>query len=257
MIAQCLDGRVALITGAGGDIGRAIARAFAAEGAAVAVADIDAEAATGTVAAIRADGNGDRAIAVGCDVARAADAEAAVGATVAAFGALHVLVNNAAVFPAKATLPEIAPEVWDRAFAVNVGGAFLMSKYALPEIARAGGGAVIHVASQMGRVGNPGQAVYCATKGALLTLAKAMALDHAGENIRVNTLSPGGIATPGMAAKWGDMATAERLWGQLRHPIGRLGRVEEVARAAVFLASDAASFMTGADLLIDGGYTAW
>jgi len=247
-----LAGRVAIVTGAGGDIGRAIVAAFVAEGALVAAADIDAEAARITAAASGAE----RVLALACDVADEASAGAAVAAALARFGALHILVNNAAVFPAHATVVTLDPADWNRAFAVNVGGAFLMARHAIPHIATAGGGVVIHVASQMGRVGNAGQAAYCATKGALLTLAKAMALDHAGQGIRVNTLSPGGIATRGMAAKWGGMAEAERRWGRPRHPLGRLGRVEEVARAAVFLASDDSSFMTGADLLVDGGYTA-
>ena len=108
----------------------------------------------------------------------------------------------------------------------------------------------------MGRVANAGQAAYCATKGALLQLAKAMALDHVDDNIRVNSLSPGGTATERLVKRFGDMETAERVWGP-KHPMGRLGRAEEIARAAVFLASDDASFMTGADLLVDGGYTAW
>jgi NAD(P)-dependent dehydrogenase (short-subunit alcohol dehydrogenase family) len=131
-----------------------------------------------------------------------------------------------------------------------------MSKHAIPRIKTAGGGSIIHIASQMGSVGSAGDAAYCATKGALLTLAKAMALDHAGDRIRVNTLSPGGIATQQMVREFGDMATAERDWGRARHPLGRLGQPEEIARAAVFLASDESSFMTGADLLVDGGYTA-
>jgi NAD(P)-dependent dehydrogenase (short-subunit alcohol dehydrogenase family) len=108
----------------------------------------------------------------------------------------------------------------------------------------------------MARVANAGQAAYCATKGALVQLAKGMALDHVADNIRVNTLSPGGVATGRMVRRFGDMATAERTWGP-RHPMGRLGRPAEIARGAVFLASDDSSFMTGADLLIDGGYTAW
>lgn len=250
-----LEGRTAIVTGAGGDIGRAISKAFAAEGAKVLCTDIDAEAAETTAAVIRSAGG--TAAAFACDVSQSASARAAVEAAIARFGSLHILVNNAAVFPPEATIPELDDDAWEKALAVNIGGAFHMSKFAIPRIAAAGGGSVIHVASQMARVANAGQAAYCATKGALLMLAKGMALDHAEENIRVNTLSPGGIATEGMARKWGDMATAERRWGRPKHPLRRLGRVEEVARAAVFLASDEASFMTGADLLIDGGYTAW
>jgi NAD(P)-dependent dehydrogenase (short-subunit alcohol dehydrogenase family) len=120
----------------------------------------------------------------------------------------------------------------------------------------AGGGSIIHVASQMGRVAWPGQAAYCAAKGALLQLAKVMALECADDGIRVNTLSPGGVATDRLARRFGDLETAEREWGP-KHPLGRLGRPQEMGAAAIFLASDESSFMTGADLLVDGGYTAW
>jgi len=250
-----LEARVALVTGAGGDIGRAIAIELAREGAAVACADLHGEAATETAAAVEAEGGA--ALALECDVGESAHARRAIEDAVKRFSRLHVLVNNAAYFPPDATLVELAEGDFDRAFAVNVGGCFLMSRFALPHIAAAGGGSIIHVASQQAHVGRAGQAAYCATKAALLGLAKAMALDHARERVRVNTLSPGGIATRGMAARWGGMEAAEREWGAAKHPLGRLGRVEEVARAAVFLASDDSSFMTGADLLVDGGYTAW
>jgi NAD(P)-dependent dehydrogenase (short-subunit alcohol dehydrogenase family) len=254
MTSGRLSDKVAIVTGAGAGIGYAISAAFAVEGAKVLCADIDGDRAAAAAAAI-ADAGG-TAAAFECDVSRSASARAAVVAAVERFGALHVLVNNAAVFPRKATIPELEDGEWERALAVNIGGAFHMSKHAIPRIKAAGGGSIIHIASQMGRVGNPGDAAYCATKGALLTLAKAMALDHAGDGIRVNTLSPGGIATEQMVREFGDMATAEQDWGRARHPLGRLGRPEEIARAAVFLASEDSSFMTGADLLVDGGYTA-
>jgi NAD(P)-dependent dehydrogenase (short-subunit alcohol dehydrogenase family) len=249
-----LAGKFAIVTGAGGGIGGAIAGAFAREGAGVHCADIDEVAAETVAASIRAAGG--RAIAGPVDVAEDSSAAAAVAAAIAAFGALHILVNNAAVFPGKASIDRLAPEVWQRALAVNIGGAFHMSRYAIPHIRRAGGGSIIHIASQMAKVAETGDATYCATKAALLGLAKGMALDHAGEGIRVNTLSPGGIATQQMVREWGDMATAERDWGKARHPLGRLGRPEEIAEAALFLASEDSSFMTGADLVVDGGYTA-
>ncbi len=248
-----LDGRVALVTGAGGGIGGAIAEAFAAEGARVLCTDIDAAAAAATADRIGSDG----ALAQPCDVRRAESAEAAVAAAVGQFGGLHILVNCAAVFTREATLPELDEAEWRQALDVNVTGAFQMSRFAVPHIARAGGGSIIHVASQMATVAHAGHTTYCVTKGALLMLAKGMALDHAAQGIRVNTLSPGGTATESMAAEWGGMAAAEREWGKPRHPLGRLGRPEEMARAAVFLASDDSSFMTAADLVIDGGYTAW
>jgi NAD(P)-dependent dehydrogenase (short-subunit alcohol dehydrogenase family) len=249
-----LAGRGALVTGAGNGIGRAIAEAFAAAGASVLCADIVGADAERAAADIRAAGG--RAAARECDVSRSASARAAVEAAAADFGALHVVVSNAAVFSPIATVEEMAEADWDRALAVNLTGAFLVSKYAIPHLRAAGGGSIILVASQMARVANAGQTAYCATKGALVQLAKGMALDHVKDGIRVNTLSPGGVATARMAKRFGNLEEAERVWGP-KHPMGRLGRAEEIARGAVFLASDDASFMTGADLLIDGGYTAW
>ena len=132
-----------------------------------------------------------------------------------------------------------------------------MSRFAVPAIAASGGGSISHVASQMATVAHCGHTAYCVTKGALLMLAKGMALDHASQGIRVNTLSLSGIATQGMADKWGGMEAAEREWGKPKHPLGRLGTPAEIANAADFLASDESSFMTAADLVDDGGYTAW
>ena len=253
-MAGKLAGRGARVPGAGTGLGRAIAEAFAAAGASVLCADIVGADAERAAADIRAAGG--RAAARECDVSRSASARAAVEAAAAAFGALHVVVSNAAVFSPIATVEEMAEADWDRALAVNLTGAFLVSKHAIPHLRAAGGGSIILVASQMARVANAGQTAYCATKGALVQLAKGMALDHVKDGIRVNTLSPGGVATARMAKRFGSLEEAERVWGP-KHPMGRLGRAEEIARGAVFLASDDASFMTAADLLIDGGYTAW
>jgi NAD(P)-dependent dehydrogenase (short-subunit alcohol dehydrogenase family) len=249
-----LAGKVALVTGGGGSIGRATALLFAAEGAALAVADLDGSASRRVAREIAEAGG--QAIALTCDVSDSASARRAVAAAVRRLGALQVLVNNAACFIPDGTVADLDEALFLRSFAVNVTGPFLMSKWAIPPIAGAGGGSIIHVASQLGHVGRRLQTTYTASKAALYGLAKGMALDHAEQNIRVNTLSPGGIATPRMADQWGGMANAERQWGKAMHPLGRLGRVEEIARAALFLASDDSSFMTGADLLVDGGYTA-
>ncbi|MFQ6017475.1 MAG: SDR family NAD(P)-dependent oxidoreductase [Kiloniellaceae bacterium] len=249
-----LANKVAIVTGAGNGIGRAISRAFAVEGAAVLCADIsfaDAETVARDIVA-----SGGRAAVCLCDVSDGASAKAAVERAVAEFGALHVLVSNAAVFAPITTLEEMTEEDWDKTLAVNLTGAFLMSKHAIPQLRAAGGGSIILVASQMARVANPGQTAYCATKGALVQLAKGMALECAKDNIRANTLSPGGVATDRMVRRFGDLETAQRVWGS-KHPVGRLARPEEIAPGAVFLASEESSFMTGADLLIDGGYTAW
>ena len=247
-----LRDKVALVTGAGGGIGRAICQAFAQEGAGVLCTDIDGDAAIETARLL-----GDSGSARECDVRNGEAAKAAVDAARELFGALHVLVNCAAVFPREATLDELDEAEWRSALDVNVTGAYQLSRFAVPVMAGSGGGSIIHVASQMATVAHPGHTAYCVTKGALLMLAKGMALDHAGQNIRVNSLSPGGIATQGMADKWGGMEAAEREWGKPKHPLGRLGTPEEIAHAAVFLACDDSSFMTGADLVVDGGYTAW
>jgi len=249
-----LDGRPAIVSGAGAGIGRATAIALAREGASVLCADIDEGTATAVAAEIEAAGG--KAAACRCDVSDSASAKAAVDAAVAAFGGVQILVSGAAVFTENGSVDAIDEGEWHKAIAVNLTGSFLMCRHAVPHIRATGNGSIILIASQMARVANAGQAAYCTTKGGLLQLATAMSLDHAAEGIRVNTLSPGGIATQRMTKRFGDMETAQRIWGA-KHPLGRLGEPEEIAAAAVFLASDDASFMTGADLLVDGGYTAW
>ena len=249
-----LDGKRALVSGAGSGIGRAIALAFAREGARVQSSDINPETAEGTARMIVAAGG--TAVSRQCDVSDPEAARRAVAAMQAEFGGIDVLVNNAAWFPARAPLAEIPEDVWEKCLAVNVTGPFLMSRYAISVMAKGGGGSIIHIASQMAKVANYGQTHYCTAKGALLMLAKGIALDHATDNIRCNTLSPGGIATPSMVETYGSLENAEKEWGAPMHPLGRLGQAEEMAAGAVFLASDESSFMTGADLLIDGGYTA-
>jgi NAD(P)-dependent dehydrogenase (short-subunit alcohol dehydrogenase family) len=162
---------------------------------------------------------------------------------------------NAATLTQPVTIADMTLETWNQALSVNLTGVFLTAKYLIPQMITAGGGSIIITASQMARVATPGRGAYCATKGALLQLAKVIALEHSGQNIRANTLSPGGIATDRLAKQFGDLDAAEREWGPA-HPIGRLGQPREIARAAVYLASDDARFMTGSDLLIDGGYAA-
>ena len=165
-----------------------------------------------------------------------------------------MLVNAAALRDPTATVTDLDLAAWNRVFAVNVAGAFLMSRWAIPHMVAAGGGSIIHIASQLGTVGTPGRVAYCATKGALITMAKAMAADHAAQNIRVNTLSPGAVETERML-RFGSMEKAREVLGS-KHLMNRLGLPEEIAAAALFLASDASSFMTGADLRVDGGYNA-
>ena len=248
-----LENKVAVVTGAGRGIGAAIARAFAAEGAAVQCLDIDRD--TAAAIASELDHGGGRAISAHCDVRDSASVRAGVEAAVAAFGRIDVVVANAATVTPLATVDTLPEDDWREALDVNLTGVFLLCKHALPHLRAQGSGSVILTASQMGRVAYDGQAAYCATKGALIQLAKVMALDHAGEGIRVNTLSPGGTATARLERRFGTLEQAETEWGPT-HPVGRLGRPEEIAAGAVFLASDESSFMTGADLLIDGGYSA-
>jgi NAD(P)-dependent dehydrogenase (short-subunit alcohol dehydrogenase family) len=248
-----LDGRAALVVGAGSGIGQAIARAFAAFGAVVGCVDHNEAGARATALGIA--GRGGRAEALACDVTSEPDVEAAVRRFVAACGTPRILVNGAAADDPTGTILELTPAEWQRTLAVNLTGAYLMSRAVLPHMIAAGGGSIIHIASQMGSVGAAGRPAYCATKGALIQLAKVMAADHAPQNIRVNTLSPGAVETRRMVLRHGDMETARKRSGPL-HLLKRLGQPDEIAAAAIFLASDASSFMTGADLLVDGGYTA-
>lgn len=248
-----LAGKAALVSGAAGGICGAIALAFAREGAAVACADIDKAAAEETARLITAAGG--RAIAQACDVSRESDTEAAAAAAAAAFGRLDILVSGAAPHDPGGTILEVGPADWQRVVDVNLTGSYLLCRAALPHMITGGGGSIILIASQLARVGAAGRAAYCATKGALVQLAKVMALDHAKDNVRVNTLSPGAVETRRMIRRYGSFEKAREIMAP-KHPIGRLGRAEEIAAAAVFLAGDEASFVTGSDLLADGGYTA-
>jgi NAD(P)-dependent dehydrogenase (short-subunit alcohol dehydrogenase family) len=246
-----LQDKVAIVTGAGGGIGAAICRQFAAEGAAVVGIDIDADALERMAASVHVAKA--RVSTLCADVSEEATAEEAVVRAREKFGRLDVLVSNAVYDLPHAPLTAVAPADWRRTMAVNLDSAFLFSKHAIPAMEAAGGGSIILIASQLGRVARPGRTWYCAAKGALIQLAKAMALDHAGQNIRVNSLSPGPVET---ARYVRNFATLEAARASHRTLVGRLGAPDEIAAGAVFLASEESRFMTGADLLIDGGYTA-
>lgn len=246
-------GRTVIVTGAAGDLGWAIAEAFHANGAFVALLDIDPAAIEGRC---RATGTtGERRLVHAVDIADAASASQAVAAVLARSGRVDVLVNNAAALSPRGAVDDIGVADWQQALDVNLGGAFRMARAVIPAMRRAGRGVVVNVASQLGHVGVPGAAAYTASKGGLLNLTRTMALDHAREGIRVVSLSPGAILTGRLTRLYGSAQAAEAALVP-RHPIGRLGRCEEVANAALFLASDQAGFITGADLLVDGGYTA-
>ena len=248
-----LDARPALVIGAGSGIGRAIAMAYGAVGALVGCVDIAETAAQETAEEIKAGGG--RAVGIQCDVSNETSVNDTVTAFVKAIGAPRILVNGAAAHDKTGTILDVPPDEWNAVLSVNLTGPYLMSRAVLPQMIAAGGGSIIHIASQMGRVGASERPAYCATKGALIQLAKVMAADHAADNVRVNTLSPGAVETGRMTFRFGSMEEARRVSGPL-HLLKRLGQPSEIAAAAVFLASDASSFMTGSDLLVDGGYTA-
>ena len=249
-----LAGRVALITGGGGEIAGAIARQFVLQGAAVMLADFRLDAAEATAAKLTAEGG--RAAAVACDVSSVADAQAAVAATIAAFGKLTTLVNTAAATTPDGTCETLPFEEWQKAIAVNLSGVFLMCKYAVPEIRKAGGGSIVNIASQLGQTGVPGRSPYSTSKAALIQLSTCLATDHAVDGIRVNSLSPGVVSTSRSQRRFGSAEEQNRLRGPW-HLLGRCAGVDEIASAALFLASDDSSFVTGTDLLVDGGYLAF
>jgi NAD(P)-dependent dehydrogenase (short-subunit alcohol dehydrogenase family) len=214
--------------------------------------DVNPAAAERTASAIGTAGG--RSAALGCDVSRASEVKDAVDAAAHAFSRLDVLVNTAANDDPSATTVELDEAEWNRTLAVNLTGVFLVCKYAIPQLVTAGGGSIVIVASQLGRVVVPRRPAYVTSKAALIQLARSVALDHAKDRIRVNTISPGAIETDRLTLRFGDMEAARIALVPL-HPIGRLGQPDEIASGALFLASDESSFMTGADLVIDGGYT--
>lgn len=247
-----LAGKRALITGAASGIGRATALLFAREGAAISIVDLD-EVGGQAVAQMIGD-EGVPAVVVPCDVTQGAECEQAVQQTIGELGGLDILFNSAGIIHRATVLQTTEPE-WDRVMSVNVKSLFLMSKYAIPIMAEAGGGVIINVASGWGLVGGPKAAAYCASKGAVVLLTKAMAIDHGGQNIRVNCICPGDIDTPLLRDEARQLGEpVDRFLVQAaERPLKRIGAPEDVAQAALYLASDASSFVTGAALVVDGG----
>jgi 2-keto-3-deoxy-L-fuconate dehydrogenase len=245
LTAGRFTGKSAFVTGAGSGIGAATARALVAEGAHAVLADVDADAAQALAAEL-----GAHATAIHLDVRD----EDAVAAALAAAGPLDVLVNVAGV-GSTTSAPDTPLETWDRVLAVNATGTFLCCKHAIPAMASRGGGSIVNLASVAGLVGLRNRAAYCASKGAVIAFTRALAVDHVGDRIRVNAVCPGTIDTPWvrrLVHDAGESLDALRA----RQLLGRLGTAEEVAEAVLYLASDAAGFVTGAILTIDGGLTA-
>jgi NAD(P)-dependent dehydrogenase (short-subunit alcohol dehydrogenase family) len=250
-----LDGKVALITGGASGIGEATAKLFAKEGAKVVVADVQLDKGKVVVAAIRAARG--KAAFIKVDVTREGQAKRMVEFTVKRYGRLDILFNNAGVENSK---PDIETSVaeWDKVMNVNVKGVFLGTKYAVPAMKKSGGGSIINTSSIFGLIGSPGFAAYHASKGAVRLLTKSTALTHAGDNIRANSICPGVIETPMFAQVLSespnpDTARAEFMQAE---PIGRFGRPDDIAYGALYLAADESAYVTGTELVIDGGYTA-
>jgi NAD(P)-dependent dehydrogenase (short-subunit alcohol dehydrogenase family) len=245
-----LDGKVALITGAAGGMGREAAKLFAAEGARVVLADVTEDAGREAAREI-----GDAADFVRVDVSDGADVEAMVRFAVERFGGLHVLYNNAGVIlPSDEGVVETDEETWDRTIAINLKGVWLGCKHGIPAMLRSGGGSIINVASFVALMGAAtAQIAYTATKGGVLSMTREIAVEYARRGIRANALCPGPIETPLLRHLFADEAARQR---RLVHiPLGRLGQAREIVRAALWLASDESSYMTGSAMVVDGGIT--
>lgn len=247
-----LDGKVALITGGTSGIGSATAIRFAKEGAAVAITGRDIGRGNKVVEEISK--NGGDALFIQSDVCLAADCRNAVDKTLERFGKIDILFNNAGVFHPK-TIPDCTEQEWDETIDSSLKGAFLMSKYSIPSMIEHGGGSIIHTSSGWGILGGDKAAAYCAAKGGLIVMAKAMAIDHGPDGIRVNCVCPGDVLTPMLhddAEKRG-MTWDDYSAGAGDRPLGRIGTVDDIADAVLFLASDESSFVTGDSLVVDGG----
>ncbi len=248
-----LANKIAIITGAGSGMGRAAALLFAREGAKVAVADVDPKAGEDVVAEIQKAG-GD-ALFVPVNVADEAQVQHMVAATVERFGAVHILYNNAGIMPADdGAVTDISEQTWDKVLDVNLKSAFFCCKYAIPEMIKAGGGSIINTASFVALLGcTVPQDAYTASKGGMISLTKSLAVQYAKQGIRANAICPGPIETPLLRKLW--TSEEERSKRLNRIPLGRFGAPEDIVYLALYLASDEASWTTGAAMVVDGGIT--
>ena len=249
-MSKLLQDKVALVTGAGSGIGRAIAIAYAAAGAKVVVSDINQEGGDAVVAIIKAAG-GD-AMFVHADTSRPEDNAALVAATIAQYGALHIACNNAGVGSKPDDIADFPIATWDKVIGINLSGIFYGMHYQIPALLAAGGGAIVNMASILGQVATPQQSAYVAAKHGVIGLTKAAAVEYATRGIRVNSVGPGYIDTPPLQAMTDDARAAIIA----QHPMGRLGQADEVAELVVWISSDKASFVTGSYYPVDGGLLA-
>jgi NAD(P)-dependent dehydrogenase (short-subunit alcohol dehydrogenase family) len=246
-----LKNKVAIVTGAGSGIGEAIAILFAEEGAKVIVSDVNENGGQQTVEQIK--NMGGEAIFIKADVSKVADNENLVQQTIRQFGALHIAVNNAGIAGQLSSVGEYPVEIWDKVIGTNLSGVFYGMRFQIPEMLKAGGGAIVNISSILGQVGFKGAPAYVAAKHGLVGLTKNAALDHSSQNIRVNAVGPAFIRTPMVT----DNLSKEMLDGLAGlHPIGRIGEPKEVAELVLWLCSDKASFVTGSYYAVDGGYLA-
>jgi Dehydrogenases with different specificities (related to short-chain alcohol dehydrogenases) len=250
-----LQDRVAVITGAGSGIGRAMALLFSREGAKIVAADVNAAAAAETAELVRAQGG--QAASTAVDVTNPEQVQAMLKVALDQFGKLDILCNNAGI-GSTTTVVDCEPDEWDRVMTVNAKGVFLGCKYAVPIMIEQGGGCIINTASVAGMIGIPERAVYCASKGAVIALTKQVAVEYVEKGIRCNCVCPGTVDSPWVGRLLQGTADPEKARSALeaRQPMGRLGKPEEVAAAALYLASDDAAFVTGSALVLDGGWTA-
>ena len=254
-MAGSLDGKTALVTGGGSGIGRAASLAYAKNGARVVVADVNVEGGEETVLMIKEAGG--EAILVHADVSKPEDTQAMVDQAVAAFGSLDCAFNNAGISGGRDRLltADYLEEDWDRVISINLKGVWLCMKAEIPQMLKQGGGAIVNTASIAGLVGLTGTIAYVAAKHGVTGLTKAAALEYAKSGIRVNAVCPGYIQTPMVQGIFAENEGYEERAAS-RHPVGRLGEPEEIAQAVVWLSSDAASFVTGHNMPVDGGYMA-